>query len=308
MLGSLLGGGNLELPYKSRSAELLLPITKVSSVDLLPSTQAQLSCLIDKATFSLLFTNSDDSGRARLLSLSAPHSLAWLSALPSSQLGLKLSQEEFMTSLGLVLGLKLFPHEFNCPAESCKQRMDVYGNHALLCACSGDRIKRHNALRNCLREKLCSAALCPVLEPKHILRDSGQKPADILVPDYSLGRDACLDVAITHPVQDKYVSKAAQTQSFSANDYARNVKTPKYSKVVASDSLLFIPLIFETFGAVNVGAADFLEEVTRRNLFRLGNHNIQCSFFPNHLYQSLGLCLQRHNARMVLSRRPRGGT
>jgi hypothetical protein len=303
----LLGGGYaLALPHKSNAAELLLHSTKVPSIELLPKIQSQLSALIDKVTFGQLFEKFDDSGRARLLSLSAPHSLSWLSVLPSTKLGLKLSPEEFVTSIGLTLGLKIFPQEFKCPAESCKQKMDVYGTHAILCACSGDRIKRHNALRNCLREKLSSACLSPVLEPKHILRDSGKKPADILVPDYHLGRDACLDIAITCPIQDKYCSKAAQIQSFSADDYAQNIKIPKYSNVIANESLMFIPIIFETFGALNTEGYGFLEEVVRRNNFRRGDSLLVKSHSNIQLYQSLGVCLQRHNARMVNSRRPRG--
>jgi hypothetical protein len=74
---------------------------------------------------------------------------------------------------------------------------------------------------------------------KHILRNSGkQKPADIFVSDWSEGKGACFDIAVTCPLQKKYINHAAKTQLYAAEDYAENVKIPKYSEACAAQNLL----------------------------------------------------------------------
>ena len=133
--------------------------------------------------------------------------------------------DEWYVIIARGLGLKIFPEEFPCPAPGCKGTMDVYGDHALVCSCKGDRIRRHNAERNVIHSDMRIAGLSPVLEPPHILRNGGkQKPADIFVSDWSEGKGACFDVAVTCPLQKKYINHAAHTQLYAAEDYAENVK------------------------------------------------------------------------------------
>ena len=125
--------------------------------------------------------------------------------------------------------------------------MDVYGDHALTCRCKGDRIRRHNAERNIIHNDMRTAGFSPVLEPKHILRNGGKKkPADIFVSDWAEGKGACFDVAVTCPLQRKYIEHSARTQLHAAEHYAEHVKLPKYSEACAAQNLLFIPLVFES--------------------------------------------------------------
>ena len=101
----------------------------------------------------------------------------------------------------------------------------------MVCGCKGDRIRRHNAERNVIHNDMCTAGLSPVLEPEHILRNGGKKkPADIFVSDWSEGKGACFDVAVTCPLQIKYINHAAKTQLYAAEDYAENVKIPNILK------------------------------------------------------------------------------
>lgn len=178
--------------------------------------------------------------------------------------------------------------------------MDVYGDHAFVCSCKGDRTTRHNALRDVIHNNMVTAVFSPVLEPPHILRNSGQKPADIFTPNWADGKAACFDVAVTCPLQSKYLAHSAQTQLYAANHYAEYVKVPKYTKVVEEMGLNFIPLIFESFGGMNPVCEETLLRVARQTAHRLSIDN---SVAINHLFQSVSVTLHRRNARMLLSRR-----
>ena len=62
-----------------------LTITIISSSKL---TQKLLSAKLEDQQFTKLFANASVSNRARLLSISSPHSSAWLSVIPSPRLNL----------------------------------------------------------------------------------------------------------------------------------------------------------------------------------------------------------------------------
>jgi hypothetical protein len=55
--------------------------------------------------------------------------------------------------------------------------MDVFGHRAAVCDCSGDRIKRHNAIRDCLFDAFSAAGWGPVKEMPFLIPGSPEKPA-----------------------------------------------------------------------------------------------------------------------------------
>ena len=58
--------------------------------------------------------------------------------------------------------MAIFEREAFCPY--CDDIMDIYGDHALVCPCGGDRTKRHNLLRNRAAHFCSSFALRPEVE------------------------------------------------------------------------------------------------------------------------------------------------
>jgi hypothetical protein len=69
-------------------------------------------------------------------------------------------------------------------------------------------------------------AMCrPVVEPSLTLK--GRLRPDILCRDLALGNDMCFDLAVTCPLQSKYVA-AAQRPLHAARDYACKIKDRKY--------------------------------------------------------------------------------
>jgi len=195
--------------------------------------------------------------------------------------------DEWYVIVARHLGLQIFEEEFPCPAPGCNKMMDVFADHAMVCCCKGDRTRRHNAERNVIHSDMRTAGLSPVLEPPHILRNGGKKkPADIFVSDWSEGKGACFDVAVTCPLQIKYINHAAKTQLYAAEDYAENVKIPKYSEACRAHKLCI---------------KNTEESLLRTARFYCHRLSIENSIGITQLFQRISI--QRHNARMILSRR-----
>ena len=97
--------------------------------------------------------------QARLSSLGIAHSGDWLNAIPSPALGLHLKSQEFQFMCRYRLGIPVFDNEGSCPA--CKLFSDDLGDHAISCGSEGERIARHNHLRDAvfaIRQKLLKLA------------------------------------------------------------------------------------------------------------------------------------------------------
>ena len=105
--------------------------------------------------------------RARLKSLGLAKSGVWLNALPSKNLCLHLKPREFRVSLQYRLGIPVFRKSGPCPA--CKADSDKEGDHAIACGWEGERIARHNQLRDALFQTASQAALGPRKEEQAIL-------------------------------------------------------------------------------------------------------------------------------------------
>ena len=135
-----------------------------------PLHQHHLSFAIDEAVHHQLFSSAP-SVRARALanSTSLSHAGSWLNGVPSAALGLWLQDKEFRSCLRYWLGIPLHSAPFSCP--ECHRTADEFGYHQVGCAGNGDRIARHNALRDVLFVAAQSAALAPSREASGIVLD-----------------------------------------------------------------------------------------------------------------------------------------
>ena len=104
------------------------------------------------------------------------------------------------------LGLPVFNTEGPCPA--CLRPSDTLGDHALCCGTGGERIRRHNNLRDALFNTAVAAGLGPVREERFLLPGDDRRPA---VPHWSGGREAAMDVTIVTPLQTATMPAAANT-------------------------------------------------------------------------------------------------
>ena len=130
---------------------------------------------------------------ARLLSLTLDHTGDWLNTPPIKALGLHLRSPEFVLALKYRLGMPVFDSAGPCPA--CLRESDVLGDHAMCCGAGGERISRHNSLRDAVYETV-AAGLGPVREGRFLLPGTDRRPADVLVPNWAGGKDAAMDVKV----------------------------------------------------------------------------------------------------------------
>ena len=140
---------------------------------------------------------------------STAHAGDWLNVVPSASLGLHIHDEEFGCSLRYWLGVPLYGSMYHCP--ECGLSADMMGDHQVGCGGNGDRISRHNNIRDVLFSAAQSAALGPRKEAPGIIPNSSARPADILLPNWSRGRQAALDVSVLSPLQQLTLSEAAVT-------------------------------------------------------------------------------------------------
>ena len=124
--------------------------------------QKALSGLIEKeASLRLLDSATSERDKARLNCVSREGSGDWLTALPSKALGLHLRMSEFILAVRYRLGLPIFLQEGDCPMNRCRGFGDKFGDHAISCAINGERIAKHNHVRDAIFAAASQAALGP---------------------------------------------------------------------------------------------------------------------------------------------------
>ncbi|MCL4419673.1 hypothetical protein M1146_06285, partial [Patescibacteria group bacterium] len=156
-------------------------------VPLVDYSQSTLSAMIDKRQAELHVQNADTLNKARIIASCRPHAADFLFAPPIASLGLKLTSSEWNAAVAYKLGLQVFELPIMCGAKGCLRKMDLLGHHAMRCGTEGDRIKRHNQLRNFFYKQCQLAQMQPVLEPPNLFRNCGLRPADWGIPDYRPG-------------------------------------------------------------------------------------------------------------------------
>ena len=83
----------------------------------------------------------------------------------------------------------------------CPQPSDVYGDHAVSCGCKGERIARHNHLRDAVYSAAASANLSPRKEEQALLPGFQDRLADVLIPNWSGVKDTALDITVINPLR-----------------------------------------------------------------------------------------------------------
>ena len=192
-----------------------------------------------------------DRDIARLASLGIAHSGEWVNTVPSPSLGLHLRSAEFSVSVRYRLGCAVFPTSGQCPA--CHLHSDKEGHHAISCGSQGERIARHNHLRDALFHTAVSAVLGPTREDRALIPGSEVRPPDVLIPNWTGGRDTALDVTVVNPLQAALVSQVAATPGH-ALDYDFTRKMTASGDACRRAGLAFIPMPVETLGGWHVEA------------------------------------------------------
>ena len=93
---------------------------------------------------------------------------------------------EFVVSDKYRLGVPVFSE-----AGQCNHHSDVLGDHAISCGNQGERIARHDSLRDALYAVIQTACLGATREDRSLLPGTEARPADVLIPNWTRGGHDC---------------------------------------------------------------------------------------------------------------------
>ena len=278
----------------------------VSPAELQNLSQKMLSAKIDLHNQQVLKDGLTASGSVREIarfnsvSLKDAHAGDWLSVVPSPGLNLLLRPSEFVVAIRYRLGHPVFGSDGPCPA--CGQPSDRLGDHALNCAWQGERIARHNSLRDTLHSTAVKAALGPTKEGQYLLPGEGGKPADIFIPRHAGGKDAALDVTVINPLQTATVAQAAETPGHALH-VAHKRKMDKSWQPCQDQGIVFLPLAVESLGAWHKSAICEVKKLGSSLARHTGEEE---SVTIRHLFQQLSIALVKGNAALLNNRNPGG--
>ncbi len=168
----------------------------------------------------------------------------------------------------------------------------------VVCAC----VNRDNAIRDVVFNAAQSAALGPSKETPGLVSDSASRPADVLLPNWTNGRPAALDVHVISPLQSLTLSEAARTQGHALQvgvqcKLASNLPNCRSMPM----GLTCIPLVAETLGGLAEDFISTIRDIGRSIGLRSGAEDKTTT---KHLFGSVSIALWRGNASMLIHRSP----
>ena len=286
--------------------------------------QRVLSSSVDAGTLDQLINPQQASlcFRAHMSLLKLEGAGTWLHAIPSEALGTKVAPQLFVPMLQRRLRMPIFEKPFFCPL--CDGAMDVWADHALTCACGGDRTKRHNLVRNVAVRLANTAGWRPEPEKLGLLRPrpsqgsrgedgsevregsrgpEARRPADIYVPRWDLGGPAALDFAVTSGLRTDLLEQTAADGSSCLSTYELYKNSFLDTAAhCASEGIAFLPMVVEAHsGAWGPAASKVWLKLGKAVALMSGESTAVEALRAR---QNLGLTLHRETARAILRRSP----
>ena len=167
------------------------------------------------------------------------------------------------------------------------------------CGGNGDRIHRHDSLRDTLYLGAQCTALVPRREVPSLIPGSRSCPADIYLPIWERGQPAALDVMVISTLQQQTI--AASTTQGHALSVGEKWKMAAQAEACHFVGVSFNPLVVESIGCWSDRAAETIRRFGRLLGQRLG---IPPPPPHTHLFQRLAIRLWRENATMWIRRTP----
>ena len=200
-----------------------------------------LNCRLD----SMCPSNMD---QARILADSAPHSGDWLHAIPSSNWGLLLENEELRIAVGLRIGAPLcLPRECVCGGT-----VDALGHHWFVCKKGAGKQISHSLMngviwRSFLKAKVQAqkeptALSVPIAEGQAI---SHKRPDGASIIPWKRGRNVAWDVTVADTHAASYLPHTS-VHAGAAAERAAELKNAKYDYLTKNH--IFVPLACEVSG------------------------------------------------------------
>ena len=287
LVAALLRVDSLPLDELTTSASEAWSHFTLISIPQNPCKQASWTAPIYDKFVERLFSTSDSQTISRLEGCRAPGAGDWLNALPSSTLGLRLSDEQFSIAVGLRLGAQV------CIAHNCVCGADVdpTGQHALICRKTKSRFSRHSLGNDAIHRALASADVPSTLEPLGLCRSDGKRPDGLTLFPWSRGKSLLWDFTCIHRLAASY-NRCATAPGAVIAALAEERKASKYSELARQ--YIVQPVAVETLGGLGPSTLRFLTELGRRITSVSGDKRA-----AEFLRQRIGIAVQAGNASCV---------
>ena len=303
-------GGSGRAQAEARLRASVMEAASFSRGDASPLSQKELSSLVDAAKRQLLLQGQqgDVFFRTHVALCSVPGAGAWLTAPPAND-GREMDPPLFRVALRRRLRAPVYDTDGHCP--SCGQPLDRWGDHALVCACSGDRTIRHNAVRNIVFAESMAGGLRPEKEKGGLLPDRpgtdglpsglGRRPADLWLPRGMSGQGEALDFAVTSGMRADVFRVAAVSPETVFHRYERHKREYKHTAdSCEAAGFRFTPMVLEAHGggwsSLARGTFDWIARQTAAVQFE------DPSTTALKMAQRISVSLHRENARAILKR------
>lgn len=238
--------------------------------------------------------------KARIFSNDGSFAGAWLFSVPKNDKSI-IAAETFRKCCRLRLGMA-----FNeLPTTCCCRGHKVIDrtNPCHFWACPEFKhlcTDRHNAIQAEIKALANSAGLRVDDRKLTVFRvtndDDGKRP-DLLIPTMGEdGRNLLVDITIGHPTCPSYVTQAARTRHYTLNELHRR-KNVKYLQRCTEINSSFMPLAFESFGAVSADTVTLIAKLVSK---AAELSNIPYSVLLSYWRKRISTTLQVQNARILM--------
>jgi len=158
-------------------------------------------------------------------------------------------------------------------------------------------ITRHNRIRNFIAQISQAGLLSPELEKLGILGPTDKtkrRPGDVSFKCWAPNRGLAIDVAVISPFATSHLKEQEPCEA-----YANGHKHARYDEGFKDSNYDFVPMVFETTGAVNAEGLVILKQIFRCASKRSGyGHAKYCS----RVWARLSSCRQFSVGQMILNR------
>ena len=182
--------------------------------------------------------------------------------------------------------------------SQCNAALDAYGHHALCCKLGGDVVSLHNRLGDIFNDFCHRACLAPQLEMGGWSREH-TRPADVLVPNWVLGKLAAFDLSVTSMLNAQIFQEACVTAGSAALTAQIGKHRVNDEKGRELGWVCIPPLVVETYRCWGTEAIQALSRLATRLSTRQGCPK---SLICNEIFGRFSLALVRANSLAIVSR------
>lgn len=245
-----------------------------------------------------ILDNSDARTRTLLRCQQQPHASLWKTAAHTAENFM--APELALQALRYCVGMPIFPKSGTCKC-CCKEQLDIYGDHAVICMPEGDVVHRHNLVYDLFVQEARAGGIGVKVEHEIFLNHDRSYRADF-VTSYGIPglteRTTCFDLTISCPLNGSNVSQAGRKDLYTAMQ-AEARKNKKHKENLEQVKYDFIPLAFETTGGHSPNVTPVVHYLLDQKAKMTG---IPFNDLASRFWQHLSITLQSANAAAIQRR------